>query len=317
MKKMNKFIMLVGLPGSGKTTVAENYFSEAQHISSDAIREELWGDANDQQNGAKVFFEMDRRTCEALEAGKDVVYDATNLSSRNRKAIVSMVKRISNNIECKCVLVVCSIKECKFRQSQRSRKVPDEVIDRMARSFQVPFYHEGWDVIKVFSNGAKQDIDKEHSRLMVTAHDNPHHTTSSLGMHCTKALAAMRELLAAEPEELGDIGQHILCEVAYQHDLGKRKCKVFHDTKGNPTEIAHYYGHENVGAYLWLSGDKSNEWSEYCFLLIGLLIQLHMMPYTFPNKSKEELDAWCKKRGYAPVIADWVWKVHIADGAAH
>lgn len=315
--KMSKFIMLVGLPGSGKTYITENYFSRARHISSDAIREEMWGDASDQRNGDKVFREMDKRTCSALEAGEDVVYDATNMNSRKRKAVVSMVKNVAPSAECICVLVMCSIKECKRRQNDRDCKVPEEVIDRMARSFQVPFYNEGWDHIKIYQNGPKQDIDKEHSRLMVTAHDNPHHTTESLGMHCTRALSAMRSILAESQEEPGDIGEHILCEVAYQHDLGKRKCKVFHDTKGNPTEIAHYYGHENLGAYLWLSGDKAGEWNEYCFLLIGLLIQLHMMPYAFPNKSKEELEAWCAKRGYTRSIAEWVWKVHLADGRAH
>ena len=92
---MSKFIMLVGLPGSGKTYITENYFSRAKHISSDAIREELWGDANDQRNGDKVFYEMDKRTCSALEAGEDVVYDATNMNSRKRKAVVR-TKKVNN-----------------------------------------------------------------------------------------------------------------------------------------------------------------------------------------------------------------------------
>lgn len=33
------------------------------------------------------------------------------------------------------------------------------------------------------------------------------------------------------------------------HDVCKYKCKVFHNAKGEPTEEAHYYNHENVSAY--------------------------------------------------------------------
>ena len=43
---MTEFIMLVGLPASGKSTYAEKLKEKEYHIhSSDSIREELTGDA--------------------------------------------------------------------------------------------------------------------------------------------------------------------------------------------------------------------------------------------------------------------------------
>lgn len=320
---MNRFIMMVGLPGSGKSQAAKEFFPDAAIFSSDDIRAELWGDANDQQNPSIVFHEMEVRTLEALGEGLDVVYDATNLHSRTRRSMVKLVKERYPDIMCHCILVLCPIKECKRRQSGRDRQVPDEVIDRMARSYQVPYFHEGWDGIYMYSNGGQQDIEREHDRMQETAHDNPHHTTGSINAHCTRALSAMIDLVAqgTEPTTTTDMEdiQRLLKEAAYQHDVGKRKTKVFHNTKGEPTDVAHFYGHENVGAYLWLSGDMQakDNWDDWSFLTIGLLIQLHMMPYTFPNRSKEELVNWCSRRGYDPWIADWVWLIHLADEAAH
>lgn len=317
---MNRFIMLVGLPGSGKTYVAENYFAEATHLSSDAIREEMYGDANEQKNPSAVFNKMNNRLFRALKNGENVVYDATNINSRKRTALVNDIHSRCPDTQCFCVIVLCSIKECKRRQDNRDRKVPGYVIDRMARNFQVPYFHEGWDAIYLHEAGELQKITREHERLMETSHDNPHHT-HSIGYHCTQALSAMTNLLAEQTEpttttEMDDI-KAVLKEAAYQHDIGKRKAKVFTNRKGEPSDIAHYYGHECLGAYMWLSGDEHAKWDDWSFLTIGLLIQWHMQPYALPHRSKEELVAWCKNRHFDPWIADWIWLIHEADQAAH
>jgi hypothetical protein len=36
---------------------------------------------------------------------------------------------------------------------------------------------------------------------------------------------------------------------AKYHDIGKEATKAFFDMKGNATEIAHYYNHQNVSSY--------------------------------------------------------------------
>ena len=65
---MADFILFCGVPGSGKTYLgrAAADTGECVLISSDDIREILWGDANDQQNPDKVFGEMFARTKSAL-----------------------------------------------------------------------------------------------------------------------------------------------------------------------------------------------------------------------------------------------------------
>lgn len=90
------FTMLCGLPGSGKSTYAKKLSQETKSIvcSSDAIREELCGDENLQENNEDVFKILHKRIKENLKIGNNVVYDATNINSKRRRAFLSELKRI-------------------------------------------------------------------------------------------------------------------------------------------------------------------------------------------------------------------------------
>lgn len=321
---MSNFVMLVGLPGCGKSTVANQFLSthhnEYVWLSSDKLREELWGDEEDQSNPGAIFNAMNNRAVAALNEGYSVIYDATNLNSKKRKATLAEITRRVNPAKsdfiATCYVVTCSITECKQRQNLRSRKVSDEVIDRMARQFQTPNYGEGWDKIFIISNGKKQDLVKEMNRLRETPHDNPHHSTGSIAEHCVRALSNIKEL--AEAERIPDPYIRLLEDAAYYHDIGKRKTKVFHDKEGNPTDVAHYYGHDNMSAYLWLSGDQwLGKWNDSCTIEIANLIQWHMISYFLTDKSKEGLAAWCEKKGFNELFARGLWVLHEADRLAH
>ncbi len=57
------FTMMVGLPGSGKSTYAEKLSKERSAIicSSDKVREDLYGDENSQSNNDEVFKLLHKR----------------------------------------------------------------------------------------------------------------------------------------------------------------------------------------------------------------------------------------------------------------
>ena len=74
-------IWMIGLSGSGKSTVAEEYAKkyDAKIISSDKIREELYGDENIQGDPNDVFRIVHERIFDLLKSGFSIIYDATNL----------------------------------------------------------------------------------------------------------------------------------------------------------------------------------------------------------------------------------------------
>ena len=81
---MNELIMLVGIPASGKTTIAKEYEKNGYTWhSSDAIRIEF--DLPQTKEGnIETFNILHKRIQEDLKNGKNVIYDATNMSRKRR-----------------------------------------------------------------------------------------------------------------------------------------------------------------------------------------------------------------------------------------
>ena len=147
---MAKLIILCGLPGSGKSKYAENYKAVDDAIctdftvihSSDAIREELFGDAGSQEDNNRVFELMHKRVKEDLKAGKTVIYDATNITRKARRGAINLAG-YDDTIECH--IIWADPIECRRRDSLRERKVGNEVIEKMLRRWQSPWIDEGFD----------------------------------------------------------------------------------------------------------------------------------------------------------------------------
>ena len=143
------FVMEMGLPASGKTyfaEVAEKLEKNLWHLSSDKIRENLWGDVSCQKNPKKVFRMMNEMTLAALKAGINVIYDATNLEAKYRKQILDEIKKIEG-VETICLVFDVPLDLCIRRAAERDRVVPEAVIRRMHSKMDWPLYKEGWDYI--------------------------------------------------------------------------------------------------------------------------------------------------------------------------
>ena len=150
---MADFVMLCGLPGSGKSRYAKSIQDALGHkiVCPDSIRKEWYGDESIQGNGWAVFKEVFRRIVNHLRHGENVIFDATNISSRGRKDFLENLKKAmeNSNIEIiyKIVMMDTALQTCLRRNSSRARKVPEEVILRMSRKFSPPTMAEGWDFI--------------------------------------------------------------------------------------------------------------------------------------------------------------------------
>ena len=224
-----KLILLVGIPGSGKTTYAENYIpdypKESKHLSSDLIRKELYGNESIQGNPAEVFSLMQQRAIEALNNGNDVVYDATNVTRKDRACIINICPKFA---QIEAHIIWAPIGMCIERDAMRERTVGKAVIDKMLKRFQMPYFDEGIDEIQIVrpQGFGMAQYENECWKAMDIPHDNHHHIFN-VQYHCRQAY------------ELIPKGNPQLTMAAWYHDIGKPYTKDFKDSKGNPSKEAH------------------------------------------------------------------------------
>ena len=287
-----RLILLVGIPGSGKTTYAKKYMGDnTVHLSSDGIRKELYGDESIQGNPYEVFSLMQTRAIEALKDGKDVLYDATNITRKDRSSIINICPKF---VKIEAHIIWAPIAECVKRDAERDRTVGKEVIDRMLKKFQAPFFDEGIDEIVIVKPDLwdweeKSYINKCFEDMRIS-HDNPHHTFNIID-HCWEA---QRYLFN------NDVTDEDLLSAALQHDVGKPYVKLFIDSKGNPCDTAHYYQHQCVGAWMSYGFNDITPYSAW-------LISTHMDVY-LNTKYYRNLPPYLKRD---------IDILHKADLAAH
>lgn len=144
------FLMMCGLPASGKSTMATSFFDPHHPLvvhSSDTLREELYGDASVQGDNKALFEELHKRVRKDLGAGKTVIYDATNLTVNVRKKILDKIA----DVDCGKYAIVLDtpLDVCLMRNRNRDRVVPEDVLYRMASIFSFPLESEGFDAVFV------------------------------------------------------------------------------------------------------------------------------------------------------------------------
>jgi len=81
--------MTVGPSGAGKSTWANQ--QAARVVSSDSIREEIFDTNNTPRNQGHVFRTARQRMTMVLKSGEDVIVDATNIKTTDRKRIATSV----------------------------------------------------------------------------------------------------------------------------------------------------------------------------------------------------------------------------------
>ena len=310
------FVMMVGLPGSGKSTCSKNITivdtNGEEHKptiqSSDALRAELLGDECDQKHNQEVFVELHKRIKADLRGGKDVVYDATNINKKRRAAFVNELRGIKCAKVCVCVMT--PYETCLKFNSHRDRNVPENAIRNTYMHWTPPHKSEGFDkVIPVFTYDIEQtksyDIANLINRLSTIDHENKHHSLT-VGNHCAQAAAY---ILEHSPDNRN------LKMASLLHDIGKEFTKTYINSKGENDGQAHYYQHQCVGAYdsmfyLNKAGFKNED-----TLYVSNLIYYHMHPYMHWRQSQKLADR--NKRMMGEKMFYDIELLHKADVYAH
>jgi predicted kinase len=154
--------ILVGLPGSGKSTYVQTYLKEHPEtvIASSDDLIQAYADFHSQTySWAYPLYvrEADRlfknELSKALAEGKDIIVDRTNMTIKSRNRILANVPKKYHKI---AVIFSVDEEELKKRLMHRDmsigKHIPDNVINDMKRNYQEPALSEGFDEL-IFRQG--------------------------------------------------------------------------------------------------------------------------------------------------------------------
>lgn len=291
MKKAHAgdLILLIGVPGSGKSTYAASLAAQHEKItvvSSDQIRLEITSREDSFEKDTEVFQVLEARARAALANGQTVVIDATNLTARRRARWLSLPHRSAH-----AVVFYRDLETILAQNLSRERVVPEWVIHTHWRRLQFPAPGEGFDSITVvddlpetkngaFMDGLLKAIKASPIFQEALAFDqrNRHHSLT-VGEHCQQVAAWLQELGADDELVaaglLHDLGKMstatqtgVLKVPAGPYAKGERVCyraadgglwvQSVHEPREpvlvmpdqvDPEVDWHYYGHESAGAY--------------------------------------------------------------------
>lgn len=304
---MSNLIVLCGLPASTKSTFAkelQRMYTNSVIVSSDEMRERTYGDERIQGDNNKLFEAIYAEIISFLKDGKTVIFDATNILAKNRIHLLNTVGKYAT--EKHCVVVATPYHKCLEFNSRRTRFVPEQVINHMWKQFTCPQYYEGWNTIEIIYpvgyDTSHYTIKEYLGEADVFEQDNYHHTMT-LGNH-TKAVA---DFIKSKTTDERIIYSALL------HDNGKLYTKTFKNMKGEDTEIAHYYNHNNVGAYESLFYLKNENIKTNDIVWISGIIGFHMRPHSITtDKAKKKFVDLVGEKMYADIMI-----LHEADVVSH
>ena len=147
-----KMLIMVGLPGSGKSTHIKSIEKELKKrktqyvvISPDEIRKELTGSVGDQSKNKEVFEVAFSRVRENLSKKVSVIFDSCAVNKKSRKHLLKIAKL--KNAYAVAVIVDVKLSTALKQNAGRDRKVPDDVIKRFNAKFKMPTLDEGFDQV--------------------------------------------------------------------------------------------------------------------------------------------------------------------------
>lgn len=169
---MSKVFILVGSVGAGKSTMATKLNKQhgAKIISADEIYKTLpVKKISTKPYDFKIRNIILNLICKELEQNlkeqQDCVVDYTNMPTKRRKRFLTLAKRHNAQIVCELLLVdkQTLIKQLCKREAENlsSHKIleKEKSVDLYLKRLQQskPTLLEGFDVINVYNNGAKQE----------------------------------------------------------------------------------------------------------------------------------------------------------------
>lgn len=149
---MAKLYVMVGCPGSGKSTWCQNYATPAdRHVSRDDIRFALVEEDEEYFSREKeVFRSFAEQINFYLESGYNVFADATHLNKASRNKLLRAIPAKVDEIDAVYIKTPLwkALEQNEKRKGTRSY-VPKSVIRRMNCQIEQPTFEEGFSKIYI------------------------------------------------------------------------------------------------------------------------------------------------------------------------
>lgn len=129
---MIKLYIMIGISGSGKSTIAKKIAQKDKCIivSTDQIRKELTGSEEDQSKNKLVFNVAYKRIKDLFYNKQNIIFDATSISNKSRDKIKQSLADIWNYLEIIIIYIDTELSIAKDRNNKRKRKVPEKIIEK-------------------------------------------------------------------------------------------------------------------------------------------------------------------------------------------
>lgn len=147
--------MLIGIPGSGKSTYAKELKEELKCdvISTDYVRQ-----SHPEWPESRIWPEVYRLSYLALVENRDVIFDATNITPKVRKRYIDEVENLGCNMSICGYYFDTPTKVCLERVMLRNLDpnelyLPPEVVESYGNRIIKPKLSEGFSSLKFIKNG--------------------------------------------------------------------------------------------------------------------------------------------------------------------
>ena len=154
-----RLMMLVGLPGSGKSTFIKEFLESREadivvvstddYIQRKADAEGITYNQAFNKYVKKASTNMKAMLKDAVEEKKDIIWDQTNLTPKSRKKKLKMIPADIYFREAVVFDIPDHVIEerLKKREEVEGKSIPSHIMDRMRESFLIPTREEGFDKV--------------------------------------------------------------------------------------------------------------------------------------------------------------------------
>jgi predicted kinase len=152
---MKTLYVLIGAPGSGKSTWARNNALQliADIVSSDQVRNDFRSSSRNPLNGDAVFAEVERLARDLLQSDRSVILDATHYRRKYRTYALKLAHE--NQAQLIAVWFDVPLEVCRMQNQQRDNRtfgeerVPDNIVRNIWEHLQPPREDEFDEVARV------------------------------------------------------------------------------------------------------------------------------------------------------------------------